>query len=205
MTVLRLLAAISGFIRPPDLQRSSARSSSSRGGLRILSHRMLRIGRSCRIGTGTAQMLRLGSLPACKSAGKCRRPVSRSTISSPRPHLRNRPVSWSSIVRGLGFSEVDFFRRSSRTLVLTDLVQNLETERLPAITRIMARLNGIAAPWGRAPIYLRLVVKANRREAAQAAARLVEWQPERVIFSHGRWFERDGTEALRRSLDWLVS
>ena len=119
------------------------------------------------------------------------------------------PPQWAGeleqiIVRGLGFSEVDFFHHPSRTLVMTDLIQNLETERLPTITRIMARLNGIAAPHGRAPIYLRLVVKANRREAAQAAARLVERRPERVIFSHGRWFERDGTEALRRSLDWLL-
>ncbi|PVE20910.1 hypothetical protein DC522_29585 [Microvirga sp. KLBC 81] len=119
------------------------------------------------------------------------------------------PPEWAGeleqiTVRGLGFSEVDFFHHPSRTLIMTDLVQNLETGRLPAFTRIMARLNGIAAPRGRAPIYLRLAVKANKREAARAATRLVEWQPERVIFSHGRWFERDGTEAVKRSLDWLT-
>jgi hypothetical protein len=120
------------------------------------------------------------------------------------------PPEWASeleqiTVRGLGFSEVDFFHRLSRTLILTDLVQNLETECLPAFTRIMARLNGVAAPRSHAPIYLRLAVKANKREAARAATRLVEWLPERVIFSHGSWFERDGTEALKRSLDWLIS
>jgi hypothetical protein len=120
------------------------------------------------------------------------------------------PPEWASemeqiTVRGLGFREVDFFHGPSRTLIMTDLVQNLETQRLPVATRIFARLNGVAAPNGRAPIYLRLIVKANKRDAAQAAARLVDWQPERVIFSHGRWFDRDGTKALKRSLDWLIS
>ncbi len=139
-----------------------------------------------------------------------RRQVQKANVKIDHILSEAPPPQWAGeleqiIVRGLGFSEVDFFHHPSRTLVMTDLIQNLETERLPTITRIMARLNGIAAPHGRAPIYLRLVVKANRREAAQAAARLVERRPERVIFSHGRWFERDGTEALRRSLDWLVS
>jgi hypothetical protein len=119
------------------------------------------------------------------------------------------PPEWASemeqiTVRGFGFSEVDFFHRPSRTLIMTDLVQNLETQRLPVGTRIFARLNGVAAPHGRAPIYLRLMVKVNKREAARAAARLVEWHPERVIFSHGRWFDRDGTTALKRSLAWLI-
>jgi hypothetical protein len=119
------------------------------------------------------------------------------------------PPEWAGeleqvTIRGLGFSEVDFFHSPSRTLVMTDLVQNLETGHLPAATRIFARLNGIAAPNGRAPVYLRVVVKANKRAAAKAAARCVEWEPERVIFSHGRWFEKDGAEALKQSLDWLL-
>jgi hypothetical protein len=120
------------------------------------------------------------------------------------------PPEWASeleqiTVRGFGFSEVDFFHRPSRTVIMTDLVQNLEAQRLPVGTRVFAHLNGVAAPNGRAPIYLRLMVKANKHEAAQAAARLVDWQPERVIFCHGRWFERNGTNALRRSFDWLIS
>jgi hypothetical protein len=119
------------------------------------------------------------------------------------------PPEWASemeqvTIRGLGFSEVDFFHRPSRTLIMTDLVQNLETQRLSVGPRIFARLNSVAAPHGRAPLYLRLIVKANKREAARAAIRLVDWHPERVIFSHGRWFDRDGTKALKRSLDWLI-
>lgn len=105
---------------------------------------------------------------------------------------------------GAGFREIDVFHRPSRTLVLTDLVVNLEAEKVPLLMRPFARLNGVIAPDGKPPIYLRLVIRARRQEAAAAATRLLALGPERVVFSHGRWFERDGTAALRRSLAWLV-
>jgi hypothetical protein len=138
-----------------------------------------------------------------------RKQVQKAGLRMDRVLADTPPPEWAGeveqvVVRGIGFSEVDFFHRSSRTLIMTDLVQNLETEGLPAFTRFMARVNGVAAPHGRAPIYLRLVVRAKRRDAARAAARLVDWRPERVIFSHGRWFEQNGTAELRRSLDWLL-
>jgi hypothetical protein len=120
------------------------------------------------------------------------------------------PPEWSGeidqvVVRGLGFAEVDFLHRATRTLVMTDLVQNLEPQKLPFLARTFARLNGALAPDGKAPVYLRLAVRAKRHEASRAAAQLLAWAPERVIFSHGRWFERDGTGQLRRSLRWLVA
>ena len=119
------------------------------------------------------------------------------------------PPEWAGeidqvVVPGLGFSEVDFFHRPTRTLVMTDLIQSLEPERLPAGTRLFARLSGVLAPNARAPLYLRLVVRARRSQAVAAVNRMIEWRPERVIFSHGRWFDRDGAAALRRSFDWLL-
>ncbi|MDR7035776.1 hypothetical protein J2X36_000512 [Methylobacterium sp. BE186] len=120
------------------------------------------------------------------------------------------PAAWSAdldqvVVPGrAGFREVAFHHAASRTLVLTDLVLNLEPERLPGPIRPLARLVGVCAPHGRAPIYLRAVVRLKGAPAAEAARRLVAFAPERVVFSHGRWFERDGTARLARSLDWLL-
>lgn len=120
------------------------------------------------------------------------------------------PTEWSGdleqvvVPGGLGFREVAFFHTATRTLLLTDLVLNLEPHRLPWLMRVGARLAGIAAPDGRAPIYLRLVVRLRRRDAARAASALVRLRPERVMFAHGAWFERDGTAALRHSLRWLL-
>ncbi len=120
------------------------------------------------------------------------------------------PAAWAGEVEqavvpgGLGFAEVALFHRASGTLLLTDLVLNLEPAKLPPLARPPLRLLGVTAPDGKAPAYLRRVIGMRRAEAARAAARLVAWKPERVVFAHGRWFERDGAAALRRSLAWLL-
>lgn len=139
-----------------------------------------------------------------------RRPVRRSGLRIDRVLGDRPPPDWAEeldqliVAGGGGFRELAFLHRPTHTLVLTDLVQNLEPEKLPRPIRPLARLLGVTAPDGRAPAYLRALVALRRREAAPAAARLLAWAPERVIFAHGRWFERDGTEALRRSLRWLL-
>ena len=105
---------------------------------------------------------------------------------------------------GLGFREVAFLHRAGRTLVLTDLVLNLEDERVPAATRAYARATGTRAPHGSTPRYLRAAILLRRRDAAAAVERILAWAPERVVFAHGRPFEEDGAERLRRAMAWLV-
>ncbi|MBS7700402.1 MULTISPECIES: DUF4336 domain-containing protein [unclassified Chelatococcus] len=103
-----------------------------------------------------------------------------------------------------GFCEVCLFHRRSSTLILTDLVQNFEPAKLPLTLRPIAALAGITAPDGRAPVYLRAIVRA-KGEAAKAAARhMLALKPDRVIFTHGRWFESDAAARLERSLRWLT-
>jgi hypothetical protein len=88
--------------------------------------------------------------------------------------------------------------------VLTDLVLNLEPRKVPAVARPLARRFGITAPDGMPPPYLRAVVKLRRQAAITAARRLLDFGPERVIFAHGRWFDRDAGAQLRHSLRWLL-
>ena len=103
-----------------------------------------------------------------------------------------------------GFSEVAFFHRATRTMVLADLVQNFETGKLPLAVRPLVRIAGNAAPSGRAPVYLRAIVRMKGDAARRAARRLVALRPERVLFAHGSWFEENGAERLARSLAWLT-
>jgi hypothetical protein len=139
-----------------------------------------------------------------------RGPVRRANLRIDHDLGAAAPPAWSGALQqvivpgGFGFREMAFFHGRSRTLILTDLVLNLEPGMLPWPMRPLAHLAGITAPDGRAPAYLRLVVKARKREAARAAAALVGLAPERVVFSHGAWFDRDGTPRLRRSLRWLL-
>jgi Domain of unknown function (DUF4336) len=136
--------------------------------------------------------------------------VKKAGVRLDRDLVHQAPEAWSGdldqvVVPGsFGFSEVDFFHRSSRTLVLTDLIVNLEAQKLPTVNRALAKLLGILAPDGKAPLYLRMIVRMRRDEARRAITRMIGWAPERVIFSHGRWFERDATAELKRAFRWLL-
>ena len=99
--------------------------------------------------------------------------------------------------------EVAFLHRASRTLILTDLIENLETGRLPLWLRPAVRIGGVAAPDGRAPPHVRAVF-TDRRALRQSVERMIEWAPERVLLAHGRWIERDGTAELRRRFRWAL-
>lgn len=120
------------------------------------------------------------------------------------------PPAWSgeieqALVRGaLGFAELDLFHAPTRTLILTDLILNLEEEKLPRLARPTLRLARMTAPHGEAPPYLRLVVRLKGDAPALALSRLLSRHPDRVIFAHGRWFDRDGEAQARRSLRWLL-
>jgi hypothetical protein len=136
--------------------------------------------------------------------------VRRSGVRLDHDLTGDAPAEWDGTITldavpgGLGFREMVLFHQPSRTLVLTDLVMNLEAPKVPAVMRPLALLFGMMAPDGMPPPYLRAVVRLRRRDAARAASRLLGLMPERVVFAHGRWFGRDATAALRRSWRWLL-
>lgn len=139
-----------------------------------------------------------------------RRAVRKSRLRLDHDLAGAPPPPWAGeieqrVVPGAGgFREVAFFHQPSRSLLLTDLVQKLEPGKLPPLVRPLARLAGVTAPEGGTPAHLRALLRLRRREAAEAARQVLAWQPERVIFAHGAWFERDGTAALQRALSWLL-
>ena len=119
------------------------------------------------------------------------------------------PPDWSGeldliMVRGLVFREAALFHHATRTAILTDLVVNLDPEKMPPCRRFGVSALGSLGPEGKAPVYARAMYRTNSREAGAAARRLIALEPERVIFSHGRWFEKDGATRLAASLDWLI-
>jgi short-subunit dehydrogenase len=108
------------------------------------------------------------------------------------------------LVRAPMFCEVELFDKRSRTLILTDIVQNLDPQALSFAARAAARLLGISKPDGMAPIYLRLIMRLGGRSVQSAARRLISFAPKQVIFAHGEWFDDRAAERLRHSLRWLV-
>jgi Domain of unknown function (DUF4336) len=120
------------------------------------------------------------------------------------------PEAWAHDIEqavvpgGFGVNEVAFLHCSTSTLVLTDLIQNFEPEKISPLVRPLVRLAGAMAPDGKAPVHLRFAINRKRDAAAAAARKLVGWAPERVIFAHGLWFNLDGATQLQRALRWLT-
>jgi len=108
------------------------------------------------------------------------------------------------LVHGAVLSEVVFFHRRSRTLILTDLIENFEPHRLRSRWwRLLVRLSGAMDPDGKAPIDMRLTFLGHRKALRAAVRRMIAWHPDRVILAHGRWYDRDGAAELARAFRWL--
>lgn len=106
-------------------------------------------------------------------------------------------------VTGRFMTEVVFFHRASRTLILTDLIENFEPRRIRSrMMRLLVRLGGAEAPDGQMPRDMRMTYP--RDELREAVERMLAWDPERVILAHGAWFEQDGAARLRRAFRWLL-
>jgi hypothetical protein len=88
-----------------------------------------------------------------------------------RSPLRHWPAEIDRIlIEGVGFAEVALFVKQANLVVLTDLVLNLEAPKLPLLFRPAARLAGVLAPGGKAPLYLRALIRFKGRQARPSAA-----------------------------------
>ena len=118
------------------------------------------------------------------------------------------PVEWADtldqgvVPGGAGFNEVWFFHRQTKTLVLVDLIENLDPDKLPPIARLLMKAS--AATEGTTARYLRLPVRLGGADAKQAVQAIVALEPDRVIFAHGRLFDSNGAAQLKRAFDWLI-
>ncbi len=100
--------------------------------------------------------------------------------------------------------EAVFFHRVSRTLVLTDLIQNFETAKLPVWMRPLIWLAGIDDPNGRMPPDMRKSFR-DGDALGQSIERMLAWNPRRVILAHGRWYESNGKAELERAFKKVLN
>ncbi|MDQ6702625.1 MAG: DUF4336 domain-containing protein [Pseudomonadota bacterium] len=118
------------------------------------------------------------------------------------------PPAWAGIidqvvVRGDMLTEIAFFHYPSRTLVLTDLIENFELQRTRSLLyRLLLRLAGADDPDGKAPIDLQLTFWRHRKALRAEVEAMIAWNPERIIIAHGRWYEGNCAAELRRAFRW---
>ena len=119
------------------------------------------------------------------------------------------PPAWAGTLDQLRFKgsraieEVVFLHRPSATLILADLIENFDAERLTVPMRWIARLGGVLAPAGRMPLDMRLTFLGHKAEARACIERMLGWHPQRIILAHGRCFMDQGEAELRRAFAWL--
>ncbi len=108
-----------------------------------------------------------------------------------------------TIFRGsFALEEVAFFHRPSRTAIFCDLVQRHDPAQMKGLKGMLMRLDGLVGEHGSTPREWR--VSFLRRHAARAArARVLAWEPERLVIAHGACAEENATQILARALDWM--
>ena len=117
------------------------------------------------------------------------------------------PPAWADeldqlLIRGIPrFNEVVFHHRASRTLILTDLLFNIQEES-PFSLRAVTRIAGVYGRPSMAPDMRRFQIK-DRPAFAHSIERLLAWDVERIVLAHGRVIAGDGRQALREAFAWL--
>ncbi len=121
------------------------------------------------------------------------------------------PTEWAGQIEQLIFqgsrvmSEVVFFHQASRTLILADLIENFETEKISSFPlRILIKLAGITDPDGKTPPDFRATFWGNKAQARQSYEKILAWQPEKIILAHGRCYTEKATAELQRAFRWLT-
>jgi hypothetical protein len=116
----------------------------------------------------------------------------------------NAPEAWAGqIDQRLADSgyhrEVVFFHRASRTLILTDLIENFEAGKMPWFVSPLLKMGRVCDPDGRMPLDMAASFRSKSMHLRDVVETMIGWQPVRVILAHGRWHEKDGTAELQRA------
>lgn len=106
---------------------------------------------------------------------------------------KNSSPEWSKEINYLPFQgsayieELVFFHQQSDTLILTDLIENIELNKPSFFQRLLFKFGDNTAPNGCTPRDFRLTF-FNRRLAKQSYQNMMAWQPKNIILSHGACF-----------------
>jgi hypothetical protein len=96
-------------------------------------------------------------------------------------------------------NEVVFFHRESRSLVCCDIIFNLSTH--PSwFTRVVATLLANRRPGA---TWLEHLMIRDRKSARAQIDRILAWDFDRIVLSHGELIPSGGHEVFRRAYAWL--
>ena len=136
---------------------------------------------------------------ACPGLEWKRKDLAFDCVLADEPH----PV-WKNELEQVYFSsrrenEVVFFHRGSRTMICCDALLNLSAHPA-ATTRFVARLMQNSEPgFG----WMERFMIRDRSLARRQVDRILEWNIDQIVLSHGPPVEGDGVGVVRRAYAWL--
>lgn len=100
--------------------------------------------------------------------------------------------------------EVVFYHKLSKTLVLTDLIENFNPSTLNWWQKGLAYFAGILSPNGKMPLDWRVSFLFGSKEIARKSLNVImSWDTENVILSHGECVFGSGNDFIKKSFSWL--
>jgi len=100
--------------------------------------------------------------------------------------------------------EVDFLHRASRTLVVTDLIENFQ-DATPGTNRVLRATIKLLGMWGNPNPAPELRWFTLRRKAAREALEtMLSWDLDRIVLAHSEPIPHEPKVAIRKAWRWLL-
>ncbi len=108
------------------------------------------------------------------------------------------------IARGGRFmEEVIFFHKTSKTLILADMIENFESSKLPYWIRPLAKIGEVLSPNGSTPKDLRLTYWGHHQQMQKALDTIMGWHPQTIIMAHGKIITENTVQRLKKAFRWV--
>ncbi|MBT8442530.1 MAG: DUF4336 domain-containing protein [Gammaproteobacteria bacterium] len=102
----------------------------------------------------------------------------------------------------IAMEEVVFFHKASSTAIVCDLIQRHAEEEMTGWKGKLMRLDGLVGERGSTPREWRASF-LRRRFARAARAKLLSWEPERLVIAHGECAQTGATGIIADALRWI--
>ncbi|HEX6562982.1 MAG TPA: DUF4336 domain-containing protein [Chthoniobacterales bacterium] len=116
------------------------------------------------------------------------------------------PAGWARDLEQLVFKgnlfieEVEFLHKKSRTLIITDFLQNYHAEEGDFAGNIVKKIGGVLN--GGVPLDVRLSF-IDRQRGRKVLARLLSWDFDKLIVAHGHCLKHDARALVENAFRWL--
>ncbi|MEO7039327.1 MAG: DUF4336 domain-containing protein [Candidatus Elarobacter sp.] len=116
------------------------------------------------------------------------------------------PPAWADdldqvVFKGNAFvEEAEFLHKRSRTLIMTDFIQNYQPKDGDVIGNVAKWFGGVLN--GGVPVDIRLSF-TDKKVARECLAKLLSWDFDKLIVAHGLCVERNAKPFVERSFRWL--